>query len=185
MLATFKDDVVSISLRMKNIVNSLLAFNQANAEYYAIHSSNIDIIHLVHNLLTRVQQVSASEQSRVVISGPKQAVINNDNFGVEAILTNLLNNALYYSPSESEVIILVNQQGVKVTVEMINQVLPLIDEKDLQAMFAPLWQKDRSRTSENHFGLGLAIVKRLCEKMNVTIAVSLITDGKIKFSLTF
>ncbi len=60
-----------------------------------------------------------------------------------------------------------------------------MNDNDLNNMFEPLWQKDQSRTSEDHFGLGLSIVKRLCCQMDMEISVHLKSEKVIEFMLVF
>ena len=109
-------------------------------------------------------------------------IVTNE-IALETILSNLINNALFYSPTSSS--INVNLQCVsdsKIKIEIANSHCQTFEESDLNQIFEPLWQKDSSRTSTQRYGLGLAIVKSYCEKINADISVALCTDNKIIFT---
>lgn len=185
VLATFKDDVISISMRMNNIVKSLLMFNKTSSKEFVLATTEIELIAELHNLIARFHHTSSESQGRINITSPATLFIQSDYFCIEAILTNLINNALYYSPKASIVDINIDTTKEQVTLSISNQLSVTMNQDDLNNMFEPLWQKDKSRTSEQHFGLGLSIVKRLCHQMNIEISVQLTSDSSIEFTLTF
>ena len=185
VLATFKDDVISISMRMNNIVKSLLMFNKTNSKHFALSTKEIDLVSALHDLIDRFHSSSNESQSRINIESPTSLLIQSDYFCIEAILTNLINNALYYSPQSSIVDIDIQAGEGTMALFISNQLSVAMNENDLRSMFEPLWQKDKSRTSEDHFGLGLSIVKRLCRQMNIEISVHLTSEKVIEFMLVF
>lgn len=185
VLATFKDDVISISMRMKNIVNSLLMFNKTDSGHFALSSKEIDIVSALHGLIERLHNSSSESQGRINIESPTSLLIQSDPFCIEAILTNLINNALYYSPKTSIVNIDIQTDEEIASLSITNQLSVKMNNNDLNNMFEPLWQKDKSRTSEDHFGLGLSIAKRLCHQMNIEITAHLTSEDVIEFNLIF
>jgi signal transduction histidine kinase len=185
VLATFKDDVISISMRMTNIVNSLLMFNKTNSKHFALSTTEIDLVSELHSLKDRFNNTHLEHIGRINIESPATLLIESDYFGIESIITNLMNNALYYSPKASIIDIKVETNDDQITLSMSNQLSITMNDNDLKDMFEPLWQKDKSRTSEQHFGLGLSIVKRLCSQMNIEISVYLKSENIIEFILLF
>ncbi|MFT5851880.1 MAG: signal transduction histidine kinase [Colwellia sp.] len=185
VLATFKDDIISISMRMNNIVNSLLMFNKTNSKHFTLSTTEIDIVSGLHCLIERFHNKNHDDEGRIQLESPTSLFIQSDYFCIEAILTNLINNALYYSPKTSNIDITIQTDKAQIALSISNQLSGEINDNDLNSMFEPLWQKDQSRTSEQHFGLGLSIVKRLCHQMNIEISVHLKSDNIIEFILLF
>lgn len=184
VIENYKDDVLSISTRMKNIVESLLLLNKVNTEQFHLTMIDIDLSDKVLCILERLAITSPNLEQRINTNISDNIVITNDVFSLEAILTNLINNAVYYSPEESEVSIelIINKQP---ELKISNKTLQNITIADIDNMFEPLWQKDQARTSETHFGLGLAIVRKLAERANIKISVKLDKDNVITFSVLF
>jgi len=139
----------------------------------------------LHGLIERFHSSSNESQSRINIESPASLFIQSDYFCIEAILTNLINNALYYSPQRSIVDIAVKTSEENTALSISNELSVAMNDNDLKHLFEPLWQKDKSRTSEDHFGLGLSIVKRLCHQMDIEISVHFKSKEVIEFMLVF
>lgn len=185
VIENYKDDVLSISTRMKNIVESLLLLNKVSTEQFNLTMVDIDLSDKVSCVLERLTITTPNLEQRVNVNLSDNIVITNDVFSLEAILTNLINNALHYSPEASKVNIELNIINEKPKLKISNIPLQQLSEADINNMFEPLWQKDHARTSETHFGLGLAIVKTLAERANIKISVELKESELITFSLLF
>jgi signal transduction histidine kinase len=112
-------------------------------------------------------------------------MIFTNEIAIDTILSNLISNAIYYSPDNSiiSISVLVNSEH-NLNIKICNTSTHQYDNDDLNSFFEPLWQKDESRTSSQRFGLGLAIVKSYSEKIGGTISVSKEQDLLITFTLT-
>ncbi|MGY8900487.1 MAG: sensor histidine kinase [Paraglaciecola sp.] len=175
----FTNDVKDISTRLKNIVNGILLL-QKSSNNAALDKSDIAVLTLLETIIKRENK----SNRRIHVSAPEflPLIVTNE-IALETILSNLINNALFYSPTSSS--INVNLQCVsdsKIKIEIANSHWQTFEESDLNQIFEPLWQKDSSRTSTQRYGLGLAIVKSYCEKINADISVALCTDNKIIFT---
>lgn len=186
VIENYKDDVLSISIRMKNIVESLLLLNRVSTEQFHLTMVDINLSDKVSCILERLVITTPNFEQKINVNLSDSIVITNDLFSVEAILTNLISNAMYYSPEASKVNIeltIINKHPV---LKISNITLQQLTVVDIKNMFEPLWQKDHARTSETHFGLGLAIVKTLAERANIKISVELKKSSSvISFRLIF
>lgn len=76
-------------------------------------------------------------------------------------LSNLLNNAIDYSPEGSQVLLRLSETNTEVIFEIIDSG-PGIDPSELPYIFERFHRADRSRQkSDSHSGLGLAIAKAI------------------------
>lgn len=174
----YKPDVLNISTRMKNIVNGILLL-QKSSNMLELDKSKVDIKRLISLIINRKN----NETKRIKVQGNcnSYSVYTNE-VALEIILTNLVTNALFYSPIDSQVIITINGDPQQITIT--NKTSTNYSAEDLEHIFEPLWQKDKSRTSIEHFGLGLAIVKSFCERLGATIDVQSIGNDGIEFTLS-
>ena len=179
--ATFTTDVLNISERLKSIVSSILLLQKStnNAE---LTKHTIPIASFLDAILQRENKTN--RDFSLIISPEVASVVTNE-FALETVLTNLISNALHYSPTDSEVSILVNADNdiERIIFSISNTSIYQYTEQELGQFFEPLWQKDQSRTSSQRYGLGLAIVKSYCEKINAEIKVSLTSKNQLTFTI--
>ncbi|MDU0352698.1 HAMP domain-containing sensor histidine kinase [Paraglaciecola aquimarina] len=173
-------DVYEISSRLKHIVNSIMLL-QKSSSTHELTKSNVNVIELLSNIIDR-ENVDNRPVNLLHDATPLAIEINK--FALDTVLSNLVNNAFFYSPSGTAIDVLISRAADnKAIIKISNISRQECQEADLQLFFAPLWQKDESRTSTERFGLGLAIVKSYCIKLGATISVSLVGQ-KITFTVS-
>src|ERR1700716_1717908 len=82
---------------------------------------------------------------------------------LNGVILNLLNNAVKYSPAQSEVTLRVTGAESKVIFEVCNPGLPIPPE-DLAHLFEPFYRARATDESTPGWGLGLTFVKRIVEE---------------------
>jgi signal transduction histidine kinase len=79
------------------------------------------------------------------------------------MVTNLIENAINYTPKHGSINVQTRQQGSNVVLEVMDTGIG-IAEADLPHIFERFYRSDQARTAVNTgSGLGLAIVKRVVE----------------------
>ncbi|GHE92539.1 sensor histidine kinase [Thalassotalea profundi] len=172
-------DVQQISTRLKNIVNGILLL-QKSSTTTDLDKSDINLVQLIEDTLKR-ENLNNREIS--FIKNPNGYTVRTNKVALDTILSNLINNAFYYSPDNSPVIVEISEDKDSTVVQVSNICANGCNEEDLNRFFEPLWQQDSSRTSTQRYGLGLAIVKSYCERLGASISVSLGPDKQITFTL--
>ncbi len=179
---TYHSDILAISLRMKNIVNDimLLQLSSANKE---LSIEAIDMSLLLDTILKKYE-LTSDRVSTSVSHVPLE--IHSNRFAIETILNNVINNAVFYSPKNTIIQIVLNKlnNDKQIEFKISNQSTQALQKQDLEFIFDPLWQKDSSRTATDRFGLGLSIVESFCEALNAQIKVALEKDDRFTLSIT-
>ncbi|AZG71302.1 sensor histidine kinase [Shewanella livingstonensis] len=181
---SYKQDVLSISLRMKTIVNNLLLLQQASSENINLHRQSININTLMSQVIDELAFKYSTIHSRLNIdnrTSDKNCLI--DEFSLHLILTNLFDNALYYSPAKSLIQIRLNSdnQGLEISIE--NELVTSLNANDLERLTLPLFQAEQSRSNSDRHGLGLAIVENIAKLNEFKFSFELVSTDKIMFSL--
>lgn len=149
-------------------------------------------------ILTQKKLLNVSEQIRssVLVLEEKWAkknitpVLDFDEYSIMAdegllkeIWINLLDNAIKYSPADSEITVTVAEEKSYISVAISNTG-DLIPEDKLDKIFRKFYQTDESHSSVGS-GIGLAIVKRTCELHGGYVEVeSCLVDGAPKTTFT-
>lgn len=109
------------------------------------------------------------------------AVVRTDPFYLERILRNLVENAIRYTPSEGNVMLVARSAGEFVNVEVWNSG-PGISLATQQRMFE-VFERGDNPGPQKGFGLGLSIVKGLATSIGATITVKSIPGKGTRFRL--
>lgn len=159
---TYKQDMLKIAQRMKVIVDNLLLLQRTSSSLIQLDLQQIDINDLLQDVMNELAFKFNSIENRVNIELVSDIVLA-DRFSMHTILTNLLDNALFYSPNDSVVTVLLKAQDDKLQLKVANQVIKPLSAQDQEHLLDPMYQADQSRTSSDRYGLGLSIVDNLCQ----------------------
>ena len=152
---SYKQDVLSISL---------LLLQQATSENINLHRQHINIKTVMDQVINELAFKYSTIHSRLNI---ENSVLDPsclaDEFSLHLILTNLFDNALYYSPPKSSIKIrlVADNKGLRFSIE--NQLVTSINANDLERLTLPLFQAEQSRSNSERHGLGLAIVENIAK----------------------
>ncbi len=165
----FKEDVLAITKRLKNIVNSILLLQKSTSKT-DIKIEKVDLATLIDSIIAMENKVN---REIIFHSNKQRYTIQTNEFALATILKNLLNNAIFYSPKSTPINITIEPylatERVIISISNISNIT--YSEEDLALFFEPLWQKDSARTSAERYGLGLSIVKSYCDNINADLSV--------------
>jgi signal transduction histidine kinase len=107
-----------------------------------------------------------------------------DHFSLETVVKNLLDNALFYSVEESIVSASIEKEGDgSIVIKIKNISSNPLTQDDLNNIFKPLYQVDKSRTHTDRHGLGLAIVKNIAQLNGYDLSVDYQESREVTFTV--
>ncbi|MCA2017661.1 HAMP domain-containing histidine kinase [Vibrio tritonius] len=173
---TYPDDILHIAQRMKAIVENLLLLQRASSPSLIVTQEKIALATLTNRVQSALGFKYPQLPQRVQIHYQTIEHIVADTFIMETILTNLLDNALFYSPADSVVDVLWYQENQQAFLTISNSHANKLSNEQLDNITQPLYQVDSSRTSNQRFGLGLSIVSNLCQQCHYTLSFAQSSD---------
>ena len=159
------------SVRLTHIVQEIIELSRLQSAGEQMHSTEVDLGEVIATAIDHVQVLADAKNSRIVAEiSEKFCVLGNRDQLVTAV-TNLLENAIHYSDSNSQVGVAVirndAQLGVVVTDSGVGIALD-----DQARIFERFYRVDPSRSRETGgTGLGLAIVKHIAQNHGGDISV--------------
>ncbi|MDT8067690.1 MAG: ATP-binding protein [Terriglobia bacterium] len=143
----------------------------------------VDIAASCEQSADRWRPIAEAKSVRISVNASNMAEIPGDADDLELIWSNLLDNAIRYSPAGAEVRVSVARGDGRVRVEVADQG-PGIGEEELQRIFHRFHRSDASRSRETGgYGLGLAIAKAMVEAYGGSITAENCSDAGAKFSV--
>jgi signal transduction histidine kinase len=108
--------------------------------------------------------------------------VQGDRSALAALLRNLVDNALRYSPPQSQVVVSVTREGPTVCLAVDDSGTGLAEAERKRA-FDRFWRRDAG--VESGSGLGLAIVRSVAERHRATVALDASPLGGLRVSVAF
>ncbi len=160
---TYKQDMLSIANRMRNIVEKLLLLQRTSSTSIELHIVPLELSDLLEQIVKELSFKQPDTAQRVTIESAYSKPLMADRFSLETILVNLLDNALFYGVRTQKV--RVNSQVVNnaLVLRIVNHVEQPLDDEQLEKLTDPLFQVDFARSDATRYGLGLSIVNNLCQ----------------------
>ena len=166
--AAFLSRIRSQVERMALLTNELLDLSRIESGAIHLEPESVDLASSVAE--ARAALAARLEACDVRVEGPDGAApaVEADRTATVRIVTNLLDNALKFSPDGSVITIDVRDENQLVAVEVCDDG-PGIAAQDLDRVFERFYKAEHSRADDGA-GLGLAIVKHLVQAHGGTVA---------------
>jgi two-component system sensor histidine kinase TctE len=139
-----------------------------------LEREHVDLVELLHELVIRLTPVAQMKDIDLVITGEKQAQASGDAILLQNALRNLIDNALKYSPVESEISINVTAHP-RPSIVICDQGpgFPPDEIDDLTSRFS----RGNNAKETIGSGLGLTIAKDVAEAHGGTLTLSNLSGG--------
>lgn len=143
--------------RMSELMNCLLGWSSGTPQ---LSIGSVDLVELVRDIAVSVE--GEWGKGRVTVAGPRRLVVLADRVHLRIAISNLVRNALAYSPSGASVSVRVQRKhGASwVTVTDRGRGIP---PQERAAMFDPFTRGTVGRRTRKGNGLGLFLVKQVIE----------------------
>lgn len=155
-------------LRIGCLIGDLEKLERAEAENASLTVRQIDVTDLARNILKGFEAEYQKKGVALHLSGEKQTA-GADREKLGQVISNLLSNALKYTPSGGSVTLAINgtDRSVEITVRDTGIGIP---KEDIPLVFERFYRADSSRNRlTGGCGLGLAIAKAIVESHHGTI----------------
>jgi len=172
--------------RLTQLLDDLLSVSRIDTGKSNLSPSPIDLNEITRKVVDLLTPQAVAKGLRIVLRNDHSAVDAYADAGaLMQIVTNILLNAISYTPGGGKIVVSVSGCSNKGQV-VISDTGMGICEEERELIFSEFHRSDRARkVKANGNGLGLSIVKRLLDQMNGTIWVKSAGAGKgSTFSIT-
>jgi len=152
-----------------------------------LYPDEINLPNLVTDVLDQLSSLAAAKGQRLELRCPETDLrIWADRDMVSQILTNLLDNAIKYTPQEGQITVLLSREGSHDAKVSVVDTGEGISPEDLPRLFERFFRVRHLRKgSAKGLGLGLSIVKHLVELHGGTLKVHSEVGKGSEFAFTF
>lgn len=176
--AGYLDKIDQSSHQLMLLINDILDMSRIEQGKVEVHAAPLDIHKLLRGCITSIEALAREKNIavRVETGGLKDNFVASDELLLNQILTNLLGNAVKFTPEKGAITLRAAQEerqnGLALYTFEVRDTGIGMSPEFLGRMFEPFSQENSgSRTQYKGTGLGLSIVKSLVEKLQGTIQV--------------
>lgn len=146
------------------LVQDLLTLSQIETGDIKMQFEKIDLYKLCHEVIDQFEQKATKRDIKLKLDKPDQKItVYADWQRISQVITNLVSNAIKYSPEGGEVHVWFDA-GKKNITTFVSDTGEGIPEQHLNRIFERFYRVEKSRSREKGgTGLGLAIVKHILE----------------------
>ncbi|WP_257387557.1 sensor histidine kinase [Tahibacter caeni] len=159
---------VAACSRMQRSVDTLLLLARLESGQHTPAPDPLDLAALLRELLAAVHGLQTQRGLQVCMELPPSAWIRSDLGIVERILSNLLRNALEYSPPGEQIRCRLDRDESGWLLSIVNAA-PELDAADLDHFGHRFWRKHSEGGTAHHAGLGLALAFALARAVQLPL----------------
>ncbi|MBI4783813.1 MAG: response regulator [Oscillatoriophycideae cyanobacterium NC_groundwater_1537_Pr4_S-0.65um_50_18] len=191
----FAETIRASGDNLLTLLNEILDFSKLEAGVMELEILDFDVVACTEEVVDLLAASAHAKRLEIAtwVEPEVPALLRGDVSRLRQVLTNLISNAIKFTPT-GEVVIRISLQSESASGAIATLLFSVEDTgigiapEALKKLFLPFSQVDASTTRKfGGTGLGLAICKQLVELMGGTIQVSSATEkgSKFQFDLTF
>jgi two-component system sensor histidine kinase CpxA len=169
-LSDMQEDIEELD----RLIESILTLSKLDIQETALNLETINLTDLIKDILDRLKLGIDHKSLKVKTSLSVDQPIVGDHAALKTALSNILENAVKFTPKNGQVDITTYFQE-KCPVITITNSFEALSEEDLCEIFEPFYRTEHIRSSGS--GLGLSITKKIIEKHQGSISAENSPDG--------
>ena len=177
------DVIMDEANKMNKMVKQLLNLTALEFGNDMPVMEQFDIVTLIRGVLSSAGILLDQKDAKVIFNQSEPVRVWADEFKIEEVITNYLNNAMNHLEGERRIEIRLEQLETEVRITVFNTGRH-IPEEDLGNLWTKFYKVDKARTREyGGSGIGLSIVKAIMDSHNKQCGVENV-DGGVEFWFT-
>jgi signal transduction histidine kinase len=177
-------DTLGAASRMQSLVNSLLAIARCEAGVASSNASPVLLDEVLQDVWKPRAAAASARQLHADWDIHPGAVVRSDRVMLEALMENLVSNAVDYTPAGGRIAFRISIDSGGTTLAITNTCKGL-ELADLPHLAEPFWRKDAARTGGLHCGLGLSLVAAYARAIGARLDLNLPAPDEFSASVYF
>lgn len=171
--------------RMNKIIFDLLQLSQIESKEFELKMEPFTVKELVDEVVYSLKRFAVQKSQSIEINlYPEGQKVLGDKYRINQALTNLVDNAIKYTPEKGTIKIEIRDKGELMEIAVIDNGMG-IPRNDLPRIFERFYTVDKGRSRElGGTGLGLSIVKHIIEAHGGEVKVQSQLGKGSEFSFT-
>ncbi len=171
--------------KMETITNNLLFLSRVDAVDYKKSFRSIPLDEILLNVFEKTERLAGEKQIAYILYRIESVSIHGDEILLSRLITNILENAIKYTPKGGRIEILLEKINGHAIMTFRDNGIG-IPEESIPFIFDRFYRVDKARSQEiGGSGLGLSIVKKISELHGAGIKVESKLNRGTSFTIDF
>jgi signal transduction histidine kinase len=154
--------------RLERLIEDLLDVTKINSGNIDLNITEFDFTDALTQSISSVQQISPKHE--ILLANSIQINYTGDQFRIERVLINVLNNAIKYSPDANVVVVTAKVESDEIVVSVEDFGIGIAKE-DIDQLFKRFFRVSKIAMKYQGVGLGLYIASEIIKKHNGSFAI--------------
>ena len=160
---------LALARDMNQLVDRLLSLARLDSSEVEMEVSSVPLEILVEGAIETFRDAAAARDLSVECQLPDGVCASTDPALLQVVINNLIENAVSYADSGSQIRISAENGGAHIRLSIANSA-SIDDPANIERIFKPFWRADQVRSRAGlHAGLGLSICKKIVDIIGGTI----------------
>lgn len=165
---------------MEILVKDILSAARMGGSDFQLLREKVDMTRLVERCCRKVKGIAEDKKIKMLSCLQQNVFYHGDERLLQQAVSNIINNAVIYSPEQAEVEVELSDAMLNVHNTGVH-----IKDEDLEQLFIPFFRVDKSRNrNTGGSGLGLYIVKTIFDHHRISYKLEN-TENGVKFTVGF
>lgn len=157
--------------RLQLMVDDILNYSKMEQGEEELLVSLVPLHSLFESIQKRIEPIASQRQIDIQFHAEPDLIVEGDNVKLESLFQNLIDNAIKYSPNQTQVIIRTEHDNQSVRVEVVDEGIG-IAKQEIASIFDLFYRVGDEMTRKTKgSGLGLAIAQRIAKLHQTKIQV--------------
>ena len=180
----FLANIDSVVKRMQQVIERLLLLSALENRKALQETAAVDLLKVAQDTADKFSPLSLAKNLVVEVSGNSPAVVFGEAFLIDLAVSNLIHNALDFSPPGGVVAVSITSRGDEVRLMVADQG-PGIPEYARSRVFERFYSLKRPDTGKKSSGLGLSVVREVMALHGGSASLENLPTGGAVASLLF
>ena len=174
---------LEVANTLETMVQEILTISRLDAAGADFKKENFDCVQIIRRYLSETEDLMAEKELQICLDLPATAFINGNKMLMEKVFSNLIGNAVKYSPPGATIRISGHVEGGQLEFSVENTGTHIPDES-IPKLFDAFYRVEQSRSRKTGgSGLGLYVTQRILHQHGSECMVRN-TDSGVRFSFT-
>ncbi len=158
---------LKVADEMEYLIKEILSIAMMKEESFKLNENKFDLVNTLKKVYRKYQGIAEDKEQEIITNIQELYNFKGDERLLENALSNIIGNAVMYSPKGEKIHIKFKENCIKIENTGVH-----IEKEDLEQLFEPFFRIDKSRNrNTGGSGLGLYIAKTIFDYHNISCKV--------------